>query len=146
MSEIRIFDPALCCATGVCGVDLDQELVNVSADIDWVKRQGGDIARYNLASEPTAFASRENVRAFLQLAGSAGLPLVLVDGLTVLAGSYPTRAQLAGWAGISDSSIRERVDPGPGRAELSLAPAGPSEGCCGSSAGSSDATAAVGCC
>ncbi|MEI6758670.1 MAG: arsenic metallochaperone ArsD family protein, partial [Chlorobium sp.] len=27
MKKIQVFDPALCCTTGVCGVDVDQALV-----------------------------------------------------------------------------------------------------------------------
>ncbi len=101
MSQIRIYDPALCCATGVCGVELDQELVRISAEIDRVRQGGGDIARFNLASEPLEFAGNETVRSFLQVAGSAGLPLVVVDGVTVMTGRYPSREQLEQWAGVS---------------------------------------------
>ncbi|MFZ2177986.1 MAG: arsenite efflux transporter metallochaperone ArsD [Rhodococcus sp. (in: high G+C Gram-positive bacteria)] len=101
MTIIEIFEPALCCNTGVCGDDVDQALVTFSADMDWVRSQGGDIARFNLASEPLAFAEREPVKAFLQLTGSEGLPLVLVDGVTALTGRYPDRTQLAKWAGLT---------------------------------------------
>ena len=100
MSMIQVFEPALCCSTGVCGQDVDQALVTFSADMDWVGRQGGQIARFNLASEPMAFAQNDAVRRLLQVAGSDGLPLVLVDGVTVLTGAYPDRAQLAAWAGL----------------------------------------------
>ncbi|BDU04552.1 arsenite efflux transporter metallochaperone ArsD [Rhodococcus pyridinivorans] len=100
MSTIEVFEPALCCNTGVCGDDVDQALVTFSADMDWVRSQGGEIARFNLASEPLAFAQREAVAAFLKLSGSEGLPLVLVDGVTAITGRYPDRAQLAKWAGL----------------------------------------------
>ncbi|MDF3312282.1 arsenite efflux transporter metallochaperone ArsD [Rhodococcus sp. T2V] len=100
MPTIEIFEPALCCNTGVCGDDVDQGLVTFSADMDWVRSKGGDIARFNLASEPLAFAEREPVKAFLQVSGSEGLPLVLVDGVTAKTGRYPDRSQLAKWAGI----------------------------------------------
>ena len=61
---------------------------------------GVDIERHNLANDPTAFAADETVRAFLQVAGSDGLPLTLVDGVTVMTGSYPAREQLLKFAGI----------------------------------------------
>lgn len=102
MSTIEVFEPALCCNTGVCGDDVDQALVAFSADMDWVRSQGGDISRFNLASEPLAFAQREPVKAFLQLSGSDGLPLVLVDGVTAITGRYPDRTQLAKWAGVAE--------------------------------------------
>jgi Arsenical resistance operon protein ArsD len=100
MSKVQVFEPALCCATGVCGEDVDQQLVTFSADFDFVRSRGGDVSRYNLASEPRAFAENDAVKAFLHIAGSAGLPLVLVDGVTAMTGRYPDRAQLAVWAGV----------------------------------------------
>ena len=59
MSKVQVFEPALCCATGVCGDDVDQQLVTFSADLDFVRSRGGDVSRYNLASEPLAFAENE---------------------------------------------------------------------------------------
>ena len=98
MVNIRVFEPALCCNTGVCGEDVDQALVNFSADMDYVKQQGVDITRHNLANDPTAFVENPAVMSFLQAAGS-GASLVLVDDVTVLTGSYPTREMLARYAG-----------------------------------------------
>ena len=54
MKKLQIFDPALCCSTGVCGVDVDQALVAFSADVDWVKQNGAQIERFNLAQQPLA--------------------------------------------------------------------------------------------
>lgn len=101
MTRIEVFEPALCCNTGVCGDGVDQALVTFTADMDWINSQGGDIARFNLANAPMDFAEREPVKAFLQLSGSEGLPLVLVDGVTAVTGRYPDRAQLAKWAGMA---------------------------------------------
>lgn len=95
---IRVFEPALCCNTGVCGPDVDAALVSFTADLDHLQAQGVDIARHNLANDPGAFADNPVVRDFLQVAGSAGLPLVLVDGVTVATGRYPTREELLRYA------------------------------------------------
>lgn len=104
MTTIEVFEPALCCATGVCGENVDQQLVTFSADMDFIRSNGADIARYNLASEPQAFAANDAAKAFLHLSGSGGLPLVLVDGVTAMTGRYPDRAQLATWAGLEDAT------------------------------------------
>jgi hypothetical protein len=98
--SVRIYEPALCCNTGVCGEDVDQALVTFTADLTALCEQGADIARHNLANDPMAFAHDETVRAYLQVVGSEGLPLTTVDGVTVMTGSYPTRDQLARFAGI----------------------------------------------
>jgi hypothetical protein len=100
MKNIQIFDPALCCSTGVCGTDVDQALVSFSADVAWAKALGAQIARFNLAKEPMAFADNVIVTGFLRRSGHEALPLVLVDGEIALAGRYPNRAELARWAGI----------------------------------------------
>ncbi|WP_030517817.1 arsenite efflux transporter metallochaperone ArsD [Nocardia sp. NRRL WC-3656] len=127
MTRIEVFEPALCCNTGVCGGDVDQALVTFTADMDWITSQGGDIARYNLASEPLAFAEREPVKAFLQISGSEGLPLILVDGVTAVTGRYPDRAQLAKWAGIAPEPAAAPA----GSRMLGLADTTAAESCCG---------------
>lgn len=101
MSTIQIFDPALCCSSGVCGTDVDQHLVTFSADADWARQNGARLERFNLAQQPMAFAENVQVKSFLERAGQEALPLTLVDGQVVLAGRYPSRADLARWAGLS---------------------------------------------
>ena len=102
MPEIHVYEPALCCSTGVCGPELDQSLVNFTADLAHVNEAGGRASRHNLASDPHAFVNDEAVRAFMHLVGSDGLPLTTVDGVTVLTGRYPTRAQLRRLAGLPE--------------------------------------------
>ena len=103
MTGIQIFEPGLCCGTGICGVDVDEQLVTFSADMDWVRTEGGDVTRFNLAQEPLAFAENDVARTFLHTAGEEGLPVVLVDGATVLTGRYPTRVELARWAALNSA-------------------------------------------
>jgi thiamine pyrophosphate-dependent acetolactate synthase large subunit-like protein len=100
VKSIQVFDPALCCSTGVCGVDVDPALVSFSADVAWAQQQGARIERFNLAQEPTTFAENPTVRGFLERSGQEALPLILVDGEVALAGRYPQRAELARWAGL----------------------------------------------
>ena len=101
MPTIRVFEPALCCNTGVCGPELDQSLVDFTADLSHLQTRGVDIERHNLANDPMAFAAHDTVRSFLQVAGSEGLPLTLVDGVTVATGTYPSRDQLLKFAGVA---------------------------------------------
>jgi hypothetical protein len=100
MKSIQIFDPALCCSTGVCGAEVDQTLVDAAADLDWAKKHGAPIERFNLSQQPLAFADNAVVKGFLERSGQAALPLVLVDGEVALAGRYPNRAELTRWAGL----------------------------------------------
>lgn len=128
MSSVHVYEPALCCNTGVCGEDVDQSLVEFTADLNHLVGQGADIARHNLANDPLAFASQDSVRSFLEVAGSEGLPLTTVDGVTVLTGSYPTRDQLRRYTGLAQAPV---VVPA-GATELTVAEntaCGPT-GCC----------------
>jgi hypothetical protein len=101
MSKIEVYDPALCCSTGICGVDVDQEKVTFAADVNWLKSQGVEVERFNLAQQPVAFAENPVVKGFLGRSGADALPLILVDGEVALAGRYPRRPELAKWARIN---------------------------------------------
>lgn len=104
MTKIQIFDPALCCSTGVCGVDADQNLITFSSDLDWAKTNGAKIERFNLAQDPMAFAENVVVKTFLERSGQEGLPLILVDGDIALTGRYPSRTELERWAQLEQST------------------------------------------
>jgi len=110
MTTIHVFDPALCCSTGVCGVDVDQQLVGFSADIDWAKQNGVQIERFNLAQQPLTFAENPVVKAFLERSGAEALPLILVDGEIALTGRYPNRAELARWSGTDVAAEKLQSD------------------------------------
>ncbi|MCL1089135.1 arsenite efflux transporter metallochaperone ArsD [Shewanella profunda] len=101
MTQFSIFDPALCCSSGVCGTDVDQALVTFSADCQWLKQQGVTVDRFNLSQQPMAFAENPLVRRFLETSGAESLPLILLNGEMILAGRYPSRQELARWANIT---------------------------------------------
>jgi Arsenical resistance operon trans-acting repressor ArsD. len=100
MTAVRVFDPAMCCSTGICGPSVDPQLARFAADLDWLKTQGVSVERFNLAQQPAAFAEDQVVRSALETKGEAGLPLVKVNGEVKSSGVYPSRAELAAWAGV----------------------------------------------
>jgi hypothetical protein len=121
MTAVRVFDPAMCCSTGVCGPSVDPQLVRFAADLDWLKAQGVAVERFNLSQQPGAFVADTAVRAALEAKGSDSLPLVEVDGEVKSSGVYPSRDQLAAWAGLGRPAADEPVAP----------PRAASTGCCG---------------
>ena len=118
MTTIEVFDPAMCCSTGVCGPSVAPELARFEADLRWLGTQGASVTRYNLAQEPGEFAGRPVVAAMLASGGENVLPIVLVDGKLRFSGTWPSRTDLAAPLGIEVPVVR---------ADL-LAPAG--DACC----------------
>lgn len=106
MSKVQVYDPAMCCSTGVCGPSVDPVLPRFAADLEWLKSKGIDVERYNLAHEVAAFAANPVVKQALNSKGTKCLPTVLVDGEVVSEGAYPSREQLAAFVSIA-------YEPGP---------------------------------
>ena len=95
MPLIQVFDPPMCCSTGVCGPQVDTTLTQFAADLEWLKKQGVTVERFNLAHDPGQFAHHEVVKDSLQKRGERCLPLILVDREVVAEGRYPSREELA---------------------------------------------------
>jgi hypothetical protein len=101
MKKIQVFEPAMCCSTGVCGPSVDPALVRFAGDMEWLKRSGIAVERHNLSQQPQAFVSNELVRSTMTQKGVEALPLTIVDGQVAYLGVYPTRAELAERFGLS---------------------------------------------
>ncbi len=95
MTKLHVFDPPLCCPTGICGPSVDQALVHFAADLDWLKTKGIEVERANLAQQPGAFAENDIVREALTQKGNDCLPLLLVNNIIATEGFYPDRKSLA---------------------------------------------------
>jgi alkylhydroperoxidase/carboxymuconolactone decarboxylase family protein YurZ len=91
--KITLLDPALCCSTGVCGPDVDDELVQTAAHVKWLKSLGHDVHRHNISNDGDAFKKYPAAIEHLQKNGMDSLPYILIDDQLVLTGSYPTRDQ-----------------------------------------------------
>ena len=130
-NTLTVFDPAMCCSTGICGPSVDARLVRFAADLDWLRGAGVQVERFNLAQQPAAFAASAAAKQALAEHGEAALPLVLAGGEVVSLGTYPSRAQLAGWAGVP-------IAASPAKRKLPLGVAAPSGGCCGDGSASGE--------
>jgi AhpD family alkylhydroperoxidase len=100
-ARLEVYDPAMCCSTGVCGPEVDPVLVRFAADLKWLQEQGADVQRFNLSQNPAAFVENEQVKQALTDRGEAALPMVLAGGCVVSTGRYPEREELATWAGLT---------------------------------------------
>ncbi len=101
MTTITVYDPAMCCPTGICGTEVDQRLVDLAADLDWLKAQGVSVRRFGLSREPAEFAANDTIRQIMQESEGDDLPAFLVDDALKARARYPSRAELAEWAGLA---------------------------------------------
>lgn len=108
MKKIQIFDPAMCCSSGVCGPSIDPELLRMSFVTKNLTKMNYPIERYNLSSEPQQFVDNEKVQVLLNEKGPEVLPIVLVDGEVVLTGSYPSNEELEEWTGIPSAELIQK--------------------------------------
>ena len=90
MKTIQVYDPPMCCSTGICGTDINPDLVSFAAMLAQLGTHGLKIDRYNLAQQPTAFVENASVKAVLDQDGADALPLIFLDGEVYLQGRYPT--------------------------------------------------------
>jgi hypothetical protein len=97
MATLQIYDRPLCCSTGICGPSVDPVLVAFAADLEWLREQGVNVSRYNLAFEPGEFTKNDDVKQALSVGQVACLPIVRVDAQIVSQGRYPTRDELKSW-------------------------------------------------
>jgi len=97
MKKIEIFDPAMCCSTGVCGPSIDPELMRMATVINALKEKGIVIKRHGLSSEPQDFISNKAISDILQKEGADVLPVTLADGEVVKTKKYPTNEELSKW-------------------------------------------------
>ncbi|MGA2256884.1 MAG: arsenite efflux transporter metallochaperone ArsD [Thermoguttaceae bacterium] len=101
MPTLQVFDPPMCCSTGVCGPTINPALPQLTADLEWLRSLGVQVERYGLAQQPAAFRDNAAVRETLAQEGVECLPLFRLDDVTVSKGVYPTRTQLAEWVGLT---------------------------------------------
>ena len=65
MVVLQVFDPPMCCSTGVCGPKVNPTLPRFAADLNWLKSQGVHVERFNLAQNPDAFTKDSVVEQML---------------------------------------------------------------------------------
>lgn len=90
MKTIQVYDPPMCCSTGLCGTEIDPALVSFAALLTQLSQKGVKVERYNMGQQPRAFVENPTVKALLRKESMAALPLILLDGEVYLKGRYLT--------------------------------------------------------
>ncbi len=110
--KIEIYDPPMCCSSGLCGPKLDPVLVKMNDALMALTRQGVQVDRYNLAQQPGQFMSNVMVAEMLHKSGKKILPVTLVNGEVFKTGGYPAYEEMCGALGIKPSALNIRLQTG----------------------------------
>ena len=106
----------MCCSTGVCGPDVDTELLQLASFLKNIDPNAVKVERYNLSQEPAVYTTGI-IRDQLKEKGTDILPLVLINDEIVSSGAYPSLKELSRLLGVIQISSE------------------PSSGCCGGGGG-----------
>ena len=147
MATLSVYDPPMCCSTGVCGPEADDRLAHFAAALDWARKSGVKVERFDLGHQPGAFATNAMVKSLLETDGMACLPLVLVDGDVLAKGDYPSRASIGARLGLAvrEHNSGDRTSataPSACCAPAAVKAAPAASGCCGGPASTDRADAA----
>ncbi len=93
-ATVEVFDPPMCCPTGLCGPTLDQTLLDVNEMILALQADRVTVARYQMTGEPQAFLNNPEVMRLVREQQMAALPITAVRGRVVKVGAYPTLAEV----------------------------------------------------
>lgn len=98
--KIEIYDPAMCCSSGLCGPSIDPVLVKMNDAALALKKQGVAVERFNVAQQPRAFMENKRVADLLHKNGKKSLPVTIVNGEVFKEGEYPSYEELCNALGI----------------------------------------------
>ena len=97
---MKIYEQALCCSTGLCGVGVNPELLRISTILNNLNKLGIVVERYNLSNAPQEFINNKVVNDFVNNNGVEGLPVIVVDDKIVITGRYPSNEEISKILGI----------------------------------------------
>ncbi len=92
--DVEIFDPPMCCPTGMCGPTIDQTLVDLNEMVLALQSEGIKVARYQMNSHPNAFISNAEVMKLVREQQMEALPITVVHRQVIKTKTYPTIAEV----------------------------------------------------
>src|SRR5699024_9273624 len=108
MNKLEIFDPAMCCSTGVCGPGGDPDWSRIASAVYSLEKRGVDGTRYNLANDPSESIENKKDKHILNEKGSDVLPVTILNGAIVKESSYPSNEELSTWLQIDTSELKDK--------------------------------------
>ena len=113
MKNMFIYEPAMCCSTGLCGVSVDPELLRLSTVVSSLQKNGIEVTRYNLTNAPMEFVNNKEVNKLITEKGVEILPITVVDGAIVKTKSYPTNDEIISLLQVLPTFLGEQKNSAP---------------------------------
>ncbi len=111
MKNMVIFEPAMCCSTGVCGPSVDKELLRISTVLDNLNKNGVMVERYNLSNNPRIFVDNKTINELLEKEGADVLPVTMLDGEVVKKKDYPTNQEFCKMLEVPEEFLSKKTEP-----------------------------------
>lgn len=111
MSKMVIYDKAMCCSTGLCGVSIDPELLRIATVINKLKENGIAVERYNPNSTPQVFLFNQRINQIINTKGIESLPITVIDNNIVKMGAYLSNEEIASFFNLSDDFFKDVKKP-----------------------------------
>ncbi len=89
-TEVEIFDPPMCCPTGMCGPTIDQTLLDLNEMVLALQAHGFSVERYQMSSHSNAFLNNAEVMKIVVEKQMEALPITVVHGKVIKTQSYPS--------------------------------------------------------
>lgn len=108
--KIRIYEPGMCCPTGLCGPSIDPETMRITTAINTLEKNKIDIKRFNLTSNPDEFVNNKIINDLLINEGEEIFPVTLVNDEITKKGNYPTNDELTNWTEVTIGSNKPKTN------------------------------------
>lgn len=108
MSKLVLYDPSMCCPSGMCGVTVDEETIRVATVLHAFKKHGVEVKRFNLTANPMEYLTQPLVNQKINEEGVDCLPITLFNDQIIYMGRYPTNKELCELVGLSEDIIPKR--------------------------------------
>lgn len=109
MKTMKIYEPAMCCPTGLCGVGIDPELLRISTVLNALDKKGTKVERLNLTSAPMEFVTTQVISEQL-MKDAESLPITTVDGKIVITGRYPTNDEFVAMLDLDEGTLSGELE------------------------------------
>lgn len=110
MIKMEIFEPAMCCSTGVCGPSVNPQLLRITTVVNNLKKKGIIIQRYNLNNNPKEFVANKEINELIKSNGIEILPITVLEGEIVQTKNYPTNEEIAKYLDIKIEDVLNNIE------------------------------------